>query len=177
MPSPRLFRSPRSSRAGNLFGTTRTRQPGPLGRVPWLAIGDDLGRGLVLVPFAERAETRRSQLRRAGLKSCGRLARSCAMITQRPTIGSLRKSGICSYSEYESRQYADGSRQSQELGLFPTCLHQSCIHAHEIVLRNLQLLRFLFTAYCPLPTAYYRHACHMMSSNSGEGTVVSIAPS
>src|SRR5512144_195576 len=28
------------------------------------------------------------------LKSCGRFARSCAMITQRPTIGSFRSSGM-----------------------------------------------------------------------------------
>src|SRR5258708_7577839 len=35
----------------------------------------------------------------SALKSCGRFARSCAMITQRPTIGSLRSSGIAASLE------------------------------------------------------------------------------
>ena len=55
--------------------------------------GEHLGRRLVLVAGAERAQARARRLA-LDLKSCGRRARSVAMITQRPTIGSLRSSGI-----------------------------------------------------------------------------------
>ena len=59
MPSPRLLSCPSTFSAGNLLGTTRMRQPGPLGAGAALAVGEDLGGGLVLLPLAERAEARR----------------------------------------------------------------------------------------------------------------------
>ena len=66
-----------------------------------VAVGEDLGRRLVFVPLAERAECRGDRSRGSSdLKSCGRLARSCAMITQRPTIGSFRSSGMVGTSSY-----------------------------------------------------------------------------
>ena len=64
-----------------------------------VAIGDDLGRGLVLLALAERADAGARPVPGASdLKSWGRLARSFAMITQRPTIGSFLSSGMASAS-------------------------------------------------------------------------------
>ena len=100
------------------------RSVGPRAEV---AVGEDLGRRLVLVPLAERADRRRSAGRGASdLKSWGRLARSCAMITQRPTIGSFRSSGMVglltaacdarlhSHLPHDPLEIGDGDRQLED---------------------------------------------------------------
>ena len=58
-----------------------------------VAVGEDLVRRVVLAALAEGAEALPAGSGSA-LGPTGRLARSVAMITQRPTIGSLRNSGI-----------------------------------------------------------------------------------
>ena len=92
--APLVQAAPRSSARGTCWG-----RPGPASPGRWAG---PRGRGR----RGSRAGSCPRAPRRTGrapastgdcasrLKSCGRFARSCAMITQRPTIGSLRSSGI-----------------------------------------------------------------------------------
>ena len=69
----------------------------PVGPRAEMAVGEDLRRASCLP--APRRTGRPPRLDRPALprgSRAGRLARSCAMITQRPTIGSFLSSGMCS---------------------------------------------------------------------------------
>src|SRR3954470_8940197 len=101
MPSAWRSRLPSIISAGNLFGTTRTRHPGEsfgaagppaaVGRYPKISGGvfDSLpGQNGQKPPLI---------LNDSREKSEGRRARSGEMITQRPVMGSLRRSGIADY--------------------------------------------------------------------------------
>ena len=80
---------------GELVGDDADPPARAVGPRAEVAVGEDLGRRLVFVALAERAEPRATRPPAPRhLKSCGRLARSCAMITQRPTIGSFLSSGM-----------------------------------------------------------------------------------
>src|SRR5207253_7809375 len=82
--------------AGNLFGTTRSDQPGPSRRVSGGRMATISGGVLSSLPVQNTHGPPRA---RTGsmLKSVGRRARSLEMITQRPTTGSLRSSGTAAF--------------------------------------------------------------------------------
>src|SRR3954463_1265791 len=101
MPSAWRSRLPSIISAGNLFGTTRTRHPGESfgaagppaaeGRYPRISGGvfDSLP--------GQNGQNPPLILNDSREKSEGRRARSVEMITQRPVMGSLRRSGISFY--------------------------------------------------------------------------------
>src|SRR5215471_20960508 len=82
---------------GNLFGTTRTRQPGS-SRPPELRYESTSGGVLCSLPASNGQVVAVGGGTGWRIKSVGRLARSVAIITHRPVIGSLRNSGksLCS---------------------------------------------------------------------------------
>src|SRR3954451_11313811 len=101
MPSAWRSRLPSIISAGNLFGTTRTRHPGESfgavgppaaeGRYPRISGG-------VFDSFpGQNGQNPPLILNDSREKSEGRRARSVEMITQRPVMGSLRRSGITDY--------------------------------------------------------------------------------
>src|SRR6188474_3191564 len=93
-PSPCRSSSPSTCSAGNLFGTTRTSQPGPLAAPP-LRRYDSTSRGVYSSWPSQKGHTMPSMGSRCSTrKASGRLRRSVEMITQRPVMGSLRSSGI-----------------------------------------------------------------------------------
>src|SRR5271167_3726871 len=110
MPSAWRFRLPSIPSAGNLFGTTRTVQPsvslealfGRYARTSWGVLFSLPGQNGQKPPFIFTGSR---------LKSVGRLARSVEMMTQRPTIGSLRNSGTANLGQttflYYDRADAD----------------------------------------------------------------------
>src|SRR3989449_6614109 len=92
-PSPDGSRSPSILSAGNLFGTTRYVQPGPFGSLPGRRSAKISGGVWPSWPSQNAHADTRGRTGSA-TKSDGRRARSVAMMTQRPTTGSLRSSGI-----------------------------------------------------------------------------------
>src|SRR5436309_4962122 len=92
-PSPDGSRSPSILSAGNLFGTTRYVQPGPFGSLPGRRSARISGGVWASWPSQNAHADTRGRTGSA-TKSDGRRARSVAMMTQRPTTGSLRSSGI-----------------------------------------------------------------------------------
>src|SRR5438067_1513010 len=80
--------------AGNLFGTTRSSQPGVFGALPFWR--DDRISGGVIDsrPWQNGHCSRPIVVVRSRRKSLGRFWRSVEMITQRPVTGSRRSSGI-----------------------------------------------------------------------------------
>src|SRR6266480_1390094 len=92
-PSPEGSSSPSIRSAGNMFETTRYDQPGWFGPLP----GGRPARisGGVFASLPEQKGQSPPVARTGSVaKSEGRRARSVEMMTQRPTIGSLRSSGI-----------------------------------------------------------------------------------
>ena len=80
---------------GELVGHDADPPARPVGPACRVAVGEDLGRRLVLVPLAERAESALGRGRAAlALEVVRPLGPLVAMITQRPTIGSFRSSGM-----------------------------------------------------------------------------------
>src|SRR2546428_1847684 len=92
-PSPDGSRSPSILSAGNLFGTMRYVQPGPFGSLPGRRSAKISGGVWASWPSQNAHADTRGRTGSA-TKSDGRRARSVAMMTQRPTTGSLRSSGI-----------------------------------------------------------------------------------
>src|SRR5438046_951298 len=89
-------RLPSMPSAGNLFGATRTVQPGVarcggpqfhFGRAAWI-----LGGVLLELP-EQKGQNPPFILTESRAKSVGRLARSVEIMTQRPTMGSFLSSG------------------------------------------------------------------------------------
>src|SRR5256885_14150816 len=78
--------------AGNLFGTTRSDQPGPSRLVSGGRTATISGGVLSSLPVQNTHVPPRGRTGSV-LKSVGRRARSVEMMTQRPTTGSLRSSG------------------------------------------------------------------------------------
>ena len=85
---------PRSAAPGTCSAPPAPASPGRSAGPPSGPEGVDLGRRLVLVAGTERAEGRSDLRSRPAAKLVGRRLRSVEMITQRPTTGSLRSSGI-----------------------------------------------------------------------------------
>ncbi len=85
-------------RAGNLLGTTRTRQPGASAAVPASLRAKTSGGVLPSLPSQNGQKPRASGAGTAagpaGRKSSGRLLRSVAMMTQRPLMRSFLSSDI-----------------------------------------------------------------------------------
>ena len=78
--------------AGNLLGTTRSDQPGPLGGLPMGRTAKSSA-GVRDSSPGQKGQRPFDFATGAGAKSEGRRARSVEMMTQRPTTGSLRSSG------------------------------------------------------------------------------------
>src|SRR3989304_2647379 len=96
MPWPSLLRSPSTARAGNLLGTTRTHQPGPLRELPGLRKASTSGGVICSLP-GQKGQLSLSPWATgvcAAAKSLGLFARSVAMTTHSRVIGSLRNWGI-----------------------------------------------------------------------------------
>src|SRR5262245_22879107 len=92
-PSPDGSSSPSIRSAGNLFGTTRYVQPGVLGRLSGGRPARTSGGVWCSWPSQNAHIVARGRTGSV-TKSEGRRARSVAMMTQRPTTGSFRSSGI-----------------------------------------------------------------------------------
>ena len=93
--------------AGNLFGTTRTSQPGAV-RVAAVRRYDSTSRGVICSWPSQKGQN--DARRTAGCsrrKSLGRLRRSVEMITQRPVTGSFLSSGIGIRGARAHRRAAD----------------------------------------------------------------------
>src|SRR5437762_4244183 len=92
-PSPEGSSSPSIRSAGNMLGTTRYDQPGWFGP---LSGGRPARISGGVLPSLPGQKGQSPPVARTGsvAKSDGRRARSVEMMTQRPTIGSLRSSGI-----------------------------------------------------------------------------------
>ena len=93
MPSWQPVQVPRFSRAGYLFGTTRTRQPGVLGCVFLSRRAHTSGGVMASLPAQNGQRSDRAKWFRApGWR--GRLSLSGAMITERPVTGSFLNSDM-----------------------------------------------------------------------------------
>src|SRR4051812_19095172 len=93
IPTPWRFNSPSTCSTGNLLGTTRTDQPGPLAGMPWGRWARISGGVRSSCPSQKGQAVGLTSWAR-GRKSVGRLLRSVEMITQWPVTASLRRSGI-----------------------------------------------------------------------------------
>src|SRR5262249_26074588 len=93
-PSPARSSDPSTCSAGNLFGTTRTSQPGEFGAPPFCRYDSTSGGVSDSWPGQNGHCSRPRTMVRSTRKSLGRFWRSVEMITQRPVTGSLRSSGI-----------------------------------------------------------------------------------
>src|SRR4051812_33665459 len=135
MPSAWRSRLPSIISAGNLFGTTRTRHPGESfgaagppaaeGRYPRISGGvfDSLP--------GQNGQNPPLILNDSREKSEGRRERSVEMMTQRPVMGSLRRSGI---TDYFTRKRDSAPRRGNP-GAFPV------LESHpERDLRTLRLM-------------------------------------
>src|SRR6267142_709894 len=96
---PRPARTIRSSvrRAGNRLGTTRSVQPGPLPGAPLSRWTSSSGGVIASCPGQKGQPAGLSCSANVRTSAFGRSARSGATITQRPTTGSLRSSGMAAH--------------------------------------------------------------------------------
>src|SRR5580765_1924611 len=94
IPSPSRSSVPSTLSAGNLFGTTRTSQPGPFAPPPFGRYASTSGGVMSSRPGQNGQCSRPTIVGRSNRKSFGRFCRSVEMITQRPVMGSFRSSGI-----------------------------------------------------------------------------------
>src|SRR5262245_19379245 len=118
MTSPRLFSSPSTCRAGNLLGTTRTRQPRSLALV-WRSRYAMISPGVLTSLPSQKGQKALPVGDGSFLTAMGLLARSGAMITQRPTIGSLRSSDMLLFLGHQG-QVRTGTHLPMCPGLFVT---------------------------------------------------------
>src|SRR5205823_2930482 len=93
IPSPWRSNCPSTWSAGNLFGTTRTSQPGVFGALPFWRYAITSGGVSDSWPGQNGHPSFPSAVTRSKTKSLGRFCRSVEMMTQRPVTGSLRSSG------------------------------------------------------------------------------------
>src|SRR5229473_4585770 len=96
---PRPARTMRSSvrRAGNRLGTTRSDQPGPLGGPPLSRWTSSSGGVIASCPGQKGQPAGSSRSGGMRTSAFGRYACELVMITQRPTTGSLRSSGMAAH--------------------------------------------------------------------------------
>src|SRR5438477_7359007 len=93
-PSPSRSTGPSTCSAGNLFGTTRTSQPGVFGAPPFWRYESTSGGANDSRPGQNGQCSRPIVVVRSMRKSFGRFWRSVETMTQRPVTGSRRSSGI-----------------------------------------------------------------------------------
>src|SRR5579864_429382 len=99
-PSPCRSRFPSIPRAGNLFGTTRTLHPGVSFPFPFLPYARISGGVFNSLPGQNGQNEPPFICTLSRTKSDGLFPRSLEIITQRPVIGSLRRSGnLYSFSQ------------------------------------------------------------------------------
>src|SRR5438445_3392019 len=84
-------------RAGKRLGTTRRVQPGPFGGPPLSRRSSSSGGVIASCPGQKGQLAGSSWSGRVRTTAFGRSARSGATITQRPTTGSLRSSGMAAH--------------------------------------------------------------------------------
>src|SRR5262245_39835556 len=111
---PRRSGVPSIMSAGNLFGITRTAQPGVLGAVPDLRTATISGGVLSSCPSQKGQKEPSAADSCDGTKSMGRRLRSVAMMTQVFEIGSCLSSDIDSLRKSFVRRGSSGPEEPQK---------------------------------------------------------------
>src|SRR5438105_1722249 len=122
--------------AGNRFGTTRRVQPGRLGWLPCARRTSSSGGVIGSLPGQKGQPSSSSGSGSLRSSACGRSARSGATITQRPTTGSLRSSGMAAH---HTRPEPAGGATRQALPRNALRQRGSALPARELAPESLHL--------------------------------------